>query len=347
MDEVLAHGIARIPSVSPHPLEMLPSRQVEIEHAYELGICGIGNANGVVGEIRRWLSLNFVDPLTSAPLLAGSRYPSNDSDMLVIWMRDWTSTAMVLNAHRAFMEHLQPEVPRILPPRLLYSINKMGVSRNPSVTDVFQKGANSVAATITALTSQFTEFRHEQLAHNNATGHQLAALQSNQSATTEHLKQLTTAFSNQTHALFALGQDQETRSLLSSTQLRLSSERAALRYCSSPEEKGELLAEIARLKQEEKDLLSTISGSGGRMASLLGGSAASVVGRPQITPADPTMPPGLQRSPSARLRERASRPPTPSLEAVHKRPRTDPDETEIEHQLTMPQEPIVGFSMVF
>ncbi|KAK7015985.1 hypothetical protein R3P38DRAFT_2786379 [Favolaschia claudopus] len=296
-DEIVSLRTCRIPSV--------PSRQVEIEHAFEIAICGIQNADGVVKGIRAWLATHF--------------------------MRDWSSTARVLNSHKAFLDFFRPEVPRILAPRLLYMVNKEGVVRAQSVVDVVQRGARSVESTIVSLTTQLAELRREQLAHNNATTHQLASLQSQQATTTDHIKQLTVSMTNQTHALFALYQNQEDRSLLSSVQLQLQSERLGLRFLTGAERDASS-AEITRIKQQEQQLMAKVAGAGSALTSIVGGRASNAIGAPPSTSNQPTTPPGLGRSPSQRIRERTSRSasPSPASGEARKRVRTGGNEEEEE-----------------
>ncbi|KAK7013902.1 hypothetical protein R3P38DRAFT_3277657 [Favolaschia claudopus] len=232
--------------------------------------------------------------------------------MLVLWMRDWSATARVLNSQKDFLDFFRPEVSRVQPPRLPYLINKEGVIRAPSVVDVFQRGAKSVETIITSLTNQFTEFRREQQAHNNATTHQLAGLQPGHLATAEHLKQLSISLTNHSHALFALSHERETRSLLTSIQLQLQSERLSLRFLSDSE-REEVTQSIDALKKQERELLAKISSAKSGLSAIVGGLAANALGAPPASSAQASPLPGLGRSPSQRLR--SSRLPSPSPSA--------------------------------
>jgi hypothetical protein len=111
VDDLLRQRDVTIESIRKSPIQILSSRQIEIEHAFELIVTGIREYDHRIQEyLTSWFSHAYKDE-SNESLITSSRVPSKDANAFVFTMADWKATVRVLQDHKKFKAELNPPCP--------------------------------------------------------------------------------------------------------------------------------------------------------------------------------------------------------------------------------------------
>ncbi|KAJ7291664.1 hypothetical protein C8J57DRAFT_1588146 [Mycena rebaudengoi] len=297
VDELLKSGYTTIPSISPNPIPVVRSRQIEIEHAFEVVITGISEGEGAQSSVCCWIANEMRDPVSNETCFVDARVPDYEGDCLVVWMCDWIATARLLALGDSFDLKFKNKIPNVHHPQILLAFNNDGVYRTRPIAETFQAGAASMTEGLNAIRAELAEFKRETRAQHESSQLAISALATSVGTISANVEHLSVRMTNHAAALIAITAEQGVRAQLTQVELHMNQQLSMINF-GQPRHKVAAEAEYDRLMMKQKTLMDSLSASAGKPLALLGGSVGNAISPPVVPPGIPPPAPRREKSPS-------------------------------------------------
>ncbi|KAJ7936402.1 hypothetical protein B0H13DRAFT_2303796 [Mycena leptocephala] len=172
VDELLNSGYITVPSISSNPIPVVRSRQIKIEHAFEVVITGISEGEGAQSSVCRWIANRVHDPVhvSDQTCFVDARIPDYEGDCFVVWTCDWSATARLLALGDSFDKEFKHKTPNIHRAQMLLAFNNDGVYRPRPIAET------SMTDGLNAIRAEQGEFKHETCAQHESSQLAITAL---------------------------------------------------------------------------------------------------------------------------------------------------------------------------